>query len=59
MSKAKGVEKKIVGTAKQVVGEIVGDQTLQEEGRAQEQRGCKEREEPSELNPFRKLGRLT
>jgi uncharacterized protein YjbJ (UPF0337 family) len=59
MSKTKGLKQRIAGKTKEVVGEIVGDQDLHEEGRTQTERGRDELEKPSELNPLKKLNQLT
>lgn len=63
MSRTKGIQQEIAGRAKQVVGEIIGDQDLHEEGKAERNRGENEQqnrpEEPIDLNPFEKLNRLT
>lgn len=59
MSKTKGLQQRIVGKTKQAVGEIIGDQKLHEDGKAQENSGKNEQERPSELNPLKKLNQLT
>ncbi|KYG99113.1 hypothetical protein [Bradyrhizobium sp. DOA1] len=59
MSKTKGLRQRIVGKAKQAVGEIVGDQELHEDGKAEAERGREEQDKPSELNPLKKLNQLT
>jgi uncharacterized protein YjbJ (UPF0337 family) len=46
----------VIGKAKQVVAEIVGDGKLQEEGKEQED---KAKREPNEVNPFGGLNHLT
>ncbi|MEZ2144088.1 CsbD family protein [Bradyrhizobium sp. DN5] len=59
MGKVKGLKRRIAGKAKQAVGEIVGDQELHEDGRAEAERGREEQGQPSELNPLKKLQQLT
>ena len=59
MGKMKGLQQRIVGKAKQAVGEIVGDQDLHEDGKAEVERGREEQGKPSELNPLKKLNQLT
>lgn len=55
MGKTKGLEQLIAGKA-QAVGEIIGDQDLHEDGKAQAERG---RDEQGERNPLKKLKPLT
>ena len=59
MSKTKGLQQRIVGKTRQAVGEIIGDQDLHEDGKAQAQRGRDEQDGPRELNPLKKLKQLT
>ena len=59
MGKTKGLKQQIAGKAKQAIGEIIGDQDLHEDGKAQAERGRDEPEKPSELNPLKKLNQLT
>lgn len=59
MGKAKGLKQRIAGKAKQAIGEIVGDQELHEDSKAQAERGREEHDRPSELNPLKKLQQLT
>lgn len=59
MGKTKGLQQRIVGKARQAVGEIIGDQDLHDDGKAQAQRGRDEQDKPSELNPLKKLKQLT
>jgi uncharacterized protein YjbJ (UPF0337 family) len=59
VSKAKGLQQRIVGRTRQAVGEIIGDQDLHDDGKAQAQRGRDEQDKPSELNPLKKLKQLT
>lgn len=56
MGKTKGLEQLIAGKAKQAVGEIIGDQDLHADGKAQAERG---RDEQGERNPLKKLKPLT
>jgi uncharacterized protein YjbJ (UPF0337 family) len=59
MGKTKGLRQRIVGKTRQAVGEIVGDQELHDDGKAQAERGRDEQDKPSELNPLKKLKQLT
>jgi uncharacterized protein YjbJ (UPF0337 family) len=59
MGKTKGLQQRIVGKTRQAIGEIVGDQDLHDDGKAQAQRGRDEQDKPSELNPLKKLKQLT
>ncbi len=59
MGKTKGLQQRIAGKTKQAVGEIIGDQDLHDDGRAQAERGRDEQDKPSELNPLKKLKQLT
>lgn len=59
MGKTKGLKQRIAGKTKQAVGEIIGDQDLHDEGKAQAERGRDEQDKPSELNPLKKLKQLT
>lgn len=64
MSKTKSLRQRIAGKTKQAVGEIIGDQELHEDGKAQESSGRKEQDEKapensSGLNPLKKLNHLT
>ncbi len=59
MGKTKGLRQRIAGKAKQVVGEIIGDQDLHDDGKAEAERGRDEQDKPSELNPLKKLKQLT
>jgi len=59
MSKTKGLRQRIAGKARQAVGEIIGDQDLHDDGKAQAERGRDEQDQPSELNPLKKLKQLT
>ncbi|MCK1360973.1 CsbD family protein [Bradyrhizobium sp. 199] len=62
MGKTKDLQQQIAGKARQAIGEIIGDQDLHDDGKAQAQRGRQEQDEqdkPSELNPLKKLKQLT
>jgi hypothetical protein len=59
MSKAKDLQQRIAGKAKQAMGEIIGDQELHEDGKAQAERARDPGDKPSELNPLKKLNQLT
>lgn len=59
MGKTKGLQQRIAGRTKQAVGEIIGDQDLHDDGKAQAERGRDEQDKPSELNPLKKLKQLT
>ncbi|WP_375160714.1 CsbD family protein [Bradyrhizobium sp. RDT46] len=59
MSKTKGLQQRIVGKTRQAVGEIIGDQELHDDGKAQAERGRDEQDQPSERDPLKKLKPLT
>lgn len=59
MSKTKGLRQRIVGKTRQAVGEIIGDQDLHDDGKAQAERGRDEQDKRGELNPLKKLKQLT
>lgn len=62
MGKTKDLQRQIVGKTRQAIGEIIGDQDLHDDGKAQAQRGREEQvkqDKPSELNPLKKLKQLT
>jgi uncharacterized protein YjbJ (UPF0337 family) len=59
MTKAKGVKDEIAGKAKRVIGEVIGDQKLDDEGKAQERDGRKESEETDGAKPLGNLDQLT
>lgn len=59
MGKVKGLKQRIAGKAKQAVGEIVGDQELHEDGKAEAERSRDEQDKPNEVNPLKKLQQLT
>ncbi|WP_247438593.1 CsbD family protein [Bradyrhizobium sp. 139] len=46
-------------SARQAVGEIIGDQNLHDDGKAQAGSGPNEQDKPRELNPLKKLRQLT
>jgi uncharacterized protein YjbJ (UPF0337 family) len=57
MAKIKGVKDEIAGKTKRVVGEILGDQKLDDEGKAQERQGREDAEKP--VKPLGNLDQLT
>ena len=63
MSKIKGAKDEIAGKAKRLVGEILGDQKLDDEGKAQHRQGREEsskpNEKPGKIKPLGNLDRLT
>lgn len=59
MGKVKGLKQRIAGKAKQAAGEIVGDQELHEDGKAEAERSRDEQDKPSEVSPLKKLQQLT
>lgn len=59
MGKTKDLQQRIAGKTKQAVGEIIGDQDLHDDGKAQAERGRDEQDKPGELNPLKKLKQLT
>lgn len=59
MGRTKRLQQRIVGKTRQAVGEIIGDQDLHDDGKAQAERGRDEQDKPSELNPLKKLKQLT
>jgi uncharacterized protein YjbJ (UPF0337 family) len=59
MANPKAVKNEIAGKAKRLIGEVLGDQGLHDEGNAQERQGREERKEPAEIKPFGDLDKLT
>jgi uncharacterized protein YjbJ (UPF0337 family) len=59
MPNVQTVKNEIAGKAKRLVGEVLGDQKLYDEGNAQERQGREERSEPAEIKPFGNLDKLT
>jgi uncharacterized protein YjbJ (UPF0337 family) len=59
MPNAKSVRNEIAGKAKRLVGEVLGDQKLHDEGNAQERQGREERNRPAGIKPFGNLDKLT
>ncbi|MBR0995530.1 CsbD family protein [Bradyrhizobium japonicum] len=59
MGKTKSLQQLIVGKTKQAVGEIIGDQDLHDDGKAQAAGGRDEQDKPVELDPLKKLKQLT
>ena len=59
MSRAEGVKNKVVGKTKRLVGEVVGDQALHDEGKEQDRQGDKAVEEAGDVKPLGDLDKLT
>jgi uncharacterized protein YjbJ (UPF0337 family) len=60
MTKAEAVKNRIVGKAKRLVGEVLGDQKLHDGGKLQEERqGRQENNEPNDIKPLGNLDQLT
>jgi uncharacterized protein YjbJ (UPF0337 family) len=59
MPNAKNVKNVIAGRVKQLVGEVMGDQKLHDEGNAQERHGREEPNESADIKPFDNLDKLT
>ena len=59
MTRPKGLRQRIVGKTRQAVGEIIGDQDLHDDGKAEAERGRDDQDKPSKLNPLKKLKQLT
>jgi hypothetical protein len=59
MSKAKRVKQQLLGKAKQAVGEIIGDQALHDDGKAEADRPNDDQEQRPPVNPLKKLRQLT
>ncbi|MCS3760222.1 CsbD family protein [Bradyrhizobium centrosematis] len=59
MTRTKGLRQRIVGKTRQAVGEIIGDQDLHDDGKAEAERGRDDQDKPSKLNPLKKLKQLT
>lgn len=59
MTKVGIVKEVLAAKAKRLVAEVIGDQKLDEEGRAQERQARSESEESDETRPFGNLDRLT
>jgi uncharacterized protein YjbJ (UPF0337 family) len=57
MGKIKGAKDEIAGKTKRLVGEILGDQKLDDEGKTQQHEGRKEGEKP--VKPLGNLDQLT
>jgi len=56
---AKGKADEAVGTAKEIVAEIIGDAKLQDEGKSQKRKGAAEKNETADLKPLGNLDKLT
>lgn len=48
------LQQRIVGKTRRAVGEIIGDQTLYDEGKAQAERTRDEGNAPGEIDPLKK-----
>jgi hypothetical protein len=59
MANPKTIKNEIAGKAKRLVGEVLGDQKLHDEGHAQERQDREERNEPANIKPFGNLDKLT
>ncbi len=59
MSKAEGVKNKVAGKAKRLVGEVLGDQALHDEGKEQEREGDKDLDKAGRVKPLGNLDKLT
>ena len=57
MARINGAKDELAGKAKRLVGEIVGDQKLHDEGKAQQEQGREETEKP--VKPLGNLDQLT
>jgi len=58
MSRAKEIKRQIVGKAKQAIGEIIGDQQLHEDGKAESNQNEDGRDETNDRNPLNPLNKL-
>jgi len=59
MANPKAVKNEVAGKIKRIVGEVLGDQKLHDEGSAQERQGREGRNEPADIKPFGNLDKLT
>ena len=59
MSRAEGVKHKVAGKTKRLVGEVIGDQALHDQGKEQDQRGREESEAAGGDKPLGDLDKLT
>jgi uncharacterized protein YjbJ (UPF0337 family) len=59
MANQNSVKNEIAGKTKRLVGEVLGDQKLYDEGNAQEHQGREERKEQADIKPFGDLDKLT
>jgi uncharacterized protein YjbJ (UPF0337 family) len=57
MAKVKGPKDELAGKTKRLVGEVLGDQKLHDEGKEQEKQGRDDVEKP--IKPLGNLGQLT
>jgi uncharacterized protein YjbJ (UPF0337 family) len=59
LTKARGIKDELAATTKRLVGEILGDQQLYDDGKAQEHEGRREHGESKSFKPLGNLDRLT
>jgi uncharacterized protein YjbJ (UPF0337 family) len=59
MSTPEGVKNKVVGKTKRLVGELLGDQSLHDEGKEQDRQGDADVEDAGGVKPLRNLNKLT
>jgi uncharacterized protein YjbJ (UPF0337 family) len=59
MNKLKETARKVVGGAKEVTAEVIGDARLSEEGKSQRRESEPARSDPESSKPFGNLDRLT
>jgi uncharacterized protein YjbJ (UPF0337 family) len=57
MAKIKGAKDELAGKTKRLIGEVLGDQKLQDEGKEQERQGRDDVEKPTK--PLGNLDQLT
>ncbi|MGY3291108.1 uncharacterized protein YjbJ (UPF0337 family) [Bradyrhizobium sp. LM3.6] len=53
------MKQRIGGKTRQAIGEIIGDQDLHDDGKAQAQRGRDDQDKPGEPDPLKKLKQRT
>jgi uncharacterized protein YjbJ (UPF0337 family) len=59
MSTAEGVKNKVVGKTKRLVGELLGDQSLHDEGKEQDRQGDADVEDAGGVKLLRNLNKPT
>jgi uncharacterized protein YjbJ (UPF0337 family) len=59
MSRAEGVKNKVVGKTKRLIGELLGDQSLHDEGKEQDRQGDIDVEDAGGVKPLGNLDKLT